>query len=140
MEGGLELETEELLIYIGNKIKDYRKKQGLTQKELGKKVGVGHTTVSAYEKGTISLNMNMLFAISAALDIRVDDLFPERNSNQAYLEKTKGMITKDLNSEEMLFLQKLIEKTSLMNKEERSKFLDSIQFTVDYYDKMNKNN
>lgn len=132
------METEELLMYIGNKIKGFRTKHGLTQKELGKKIGVGHTTVSAYEKGTISLNMNMLFAISAALDIRVDDLFPERTTDEAYLEETKGMYTKDLDSQEMLFLQGLIEKASEMSGEERNKFLESIKFTVDYYDKMNK--
>ena len=132
------METEELLMYIGDKIKSYRKKKGLTQKELGKKIGVGHTTVSAYEKGTISLNMNMLFSISAALDIRVDDLFPERMSEEAYLEKTKGMYTKDLDSQELLFLQSLIEKASGLSGEERNKFLESIRFTVDFYDKMNK--
>lgn len=131
--------TDDLDVYIGSKIKEYRNKQGLTQKELGKKIGVGHTTISAYEKGTITLNMNTLFAIGETLDISVDDLFPERNSDESYLEKTKDMYTKNLNSKEMLFLQNLIEKTAAMNDEERTKFLESIQFTVDYYDKMNKN-
>lgn len=132
------METEVLDVYIGRKIKEYRTKKNLTQKELGKKIGVGHTTVSAYEKGTITLNMNTLFAIGEALDIKVDDLFPERTTDEPSLEKTKDMYTKNLEAKELHFLQKLIDKTAAMSDEERAKFLESIKFTVDYYDKMNE--
>jgi len=132
------LDTEVLDVYIGRKVKEYRTKKNLTQKELGKKIGVGHTTVSAYEKGTITLNMNTLFAIGEALDIKVDDLFPERTTVEPSLEKTKDMYTKNLEAKELHFLQKLIDKTAAMSDEERAKFLESIKFTVDYYDKMNE--
>ncbi|EPD52803.1 hypothetical protein HMPREF1210_01183 [Paenisporosarcina sp. HGH0030] len=132
--------TDNLDKYIGGKIKEYRNKKGLTQKELGNKIGVGHTTVSAYEKGTITLNMNTLFAIAEVLDIKVDDLFPERNTDEPYLQRTKDMFTKNLEAKEMNFLKELIDKTVAMNEDERRKFLESIQFTVDYYDKMNNSN
>lgn len=132
------MDTEVLDVYIGRKVKEYRTKKNLTQKELGKKIGVGHTTVSAYEKGTITLNMNTLFAIGEALDIKVDDLFPERTTVEPSLEKTKDMYTKNLEAKELHFLQKLIDKTAAMSDEERAKFLESIKFTVDYYDKMNE--
>lgn len=40
----------ELAIYIGEKIKEYRKLKGLTQKELAKKIGMGDTTIANYKK------------------------------------------------------------------------------------------
>jgi transcriptional regulator with XRE-family HTH domain len=135
--GSIRLDAKELDEYIGRKIKEYRNKKGLTQKELGQKLGIGHTTVSGYEKGTITLNSNTLFVIGEILDVKVDDLFPERKPDEAYLEKTKDMYTENLKAKDMYFLQKLTEKTAALNDEERKKFLESIQFTVDYYDKMN---
>jgi len=46
-------------------------------------------------------------------------------------------MTEDLDMEDMDFLNKLIEKTLSLEGAEREKFLESIRFTVDYYDKMN---
>lgn len=38
--------------YTSAKIREYRKLNGLTQKELGDKIGVKHNTISGYENGT----------------------------------------------------------------------------------------
>lgn len=63
--------------YSANKIKEYRKAAGLTQKELGEKVGVKHNTISGYENGTTEPEQSILFKIAAALHISINDLFPE---------------------------------------------------------------
>ena len=63
--------------YVATKIKQYRKEKGLTQKELGEKIGVKHNTISGYEKGTTEPEQNLLFMIAKALDISINDLFPE---------------------------------------------------------------
>lgn len=128
----------DLQIFIGKKIKENRNKLKLTQKELGEKIGVEHNTISAYERGAISLDSNTLFAIGNALSVKVDDLFPPMETEISYLEKTKDMTKENLNATDMLFLQKIIEKTMSMTDEEREKFLASIRFTVDYYEKMNE--
>lgn len=134
------METAILDVYIGGKIKEFRNKKGLTQKELGKIIGVGHTTVSAYEKGTITLNMNTLFAIGEALDIKVDDLFPDRKTEEPYLQRTKDMYSKNLDAKDLNFLQQLMEKTAAMNEDERKRFLDSLEFAMAYHDNMKNNN
>lgn len=66
----------ELAIYIGEKIKEYRKLKGLTQKELAKKIGMGDTTIANYEKGFRTPKKNTLFKLAKAFDISIDDLFP----------------------------------------------------------------
>ncbi|BEU88715.1 hypothetical protein TAMA11512_21790 [Selenomonas sp. TAMA-11512] len=67
--------------YTANKIKEYRKLQKMTQKELGEKIGVKHNTVSGYENGTNEPEQDILFKIAAALDVSINDLFPETRSD-----------------------------------------------------------
>ncbi|MBY5033861.1 helix-turn-helix domain-containing protein [Streptococcus gallolyticus] len=67
---------KELAIYIGNKIKEYRKAKSFTQKELAEKVGMGDTTIANYEKGFRTPKKNTLFKLANAFDISIDDLFP----------------------------------------------------------------
>lgn len=99
---------EGLSKYVGNKIKVFRTRKKLTQKELGEKIGVKHNTISAYESGRISPEQDMLFALSDALDVGIDDFFPPRDTSDNFesaLKMTDGLSVKD-----MEFLNRLIEK------------------------------
>lgn len=80
---------EELAIYIGNKIKEYRKLKGLTQKELANKVDMGDTTIANYEKGFRTPKKNTLFKLANAFDISIDDLFPPIDKTTAPTEAPK---------------------------------------------------
>lgn len=133
------MNKEELRIYIGKKIKYYRNKKNLNQNELGKKIGVGNTTISAYERGVISQDADTLYQLANILDVNVDDFFPPLEADEAYLEKIKEKRSEKIDSNDMYFFQKLAEKTASMNEEEKNKFLESIKFTVEYYDRMNRN-
>lgn len=62
--------------YVGAQIRKYRKARGMTQKELGFRIGVKHNTISAYESGTNEPDQNILFAIADVLGISINDLFP----------------------------------------------------------------
>lgn len=62
--------------YVGAQIRKYRKKEGLTQKELGFRIGVKHNTISGYENGTNEPEQNMLYAIADVLGVSINDLFP----------------------------------------------------------------
>ena len=131
------MNSKQLSQYVGNQIKLYRKEAKMTQKELGEKIGVKHNTISDYERGKISPEQDMLFALSDALNIKVDDLFPQKKNTTDELHRA---LTKanDLEVKDVEFLNGLIEKTLTMKGEDRQKFLESIRFTVDYYDKMNE--
>lgn len=62
--------------YVGAQIRKYRKQKGLTQKELGFRIGVKHNTISSYENGTNEPEQNILFAIAEVLGVSINDLFP----------------------------------------------------------------
>ena len=63
---------ERVLLMIGERIKALRKQAGLTQAELGKKIGISQTAVIAYEKNVSTpppdrlLTMSKLFGVTSA--------------------------------------------------------------------------
>ena len=62
--------------FVGSRIREIRKNRGLTQKELGEKIGVKHNTISSYEKGTNEPEQEMLFKMADVLDVSINDFFP----------------------------------------------------------------
>ena len=58
---------------IGKFIEFLRKKNGLTQKELGKLVGVEHKVISKWENNVYLPDIPMLANISKALGVTVDE-------------------------------------------------------------------
>ena len=60
---------------IGTIIKQARNQQGLTQKELGKKIGVGEPTVNKYESGKQNLTVETLKRVADALGMHVKVTF-----------------------------------------------------------------
>ncbi len=60
---------------IGEIIKIGRVRKGLSQEELGKKLGISKNSISAWETGAKSPSCPMLFKVADILDL-VPDLFP----------------------------------------------------------------
>lgn len=70
---------------IGEKIKDYRKKAGLTQKQLAEKINRKEITIRKYESGEREPRISIIEDICEALDIPIDvfgeELFQIKNNN-----------------------------------------------------------
>lgn len=56
------------------KIKEYRKKKGMTQQELATKLDMSQNAVSLYERGVNDPSIITLVQIAEELGITVDDL------------------------------------------------------------------
>lgn len=54
---------------------EWRDNRGLSQKQLGERLGVTDMTVSRWERATSLLNTNVMAAISEALQIEPMDLY-----------------------------------------------------------------
>ncbi|RFA36192.1 XRE family transcriptional regulator [Virgibacillus dokdonensis] len=76
--------NKEISKFVGGKIRELRKKRGLTQKELGEKIGVKHNTISSYEKGTNEPEQNILYSMANVLEVSINEFFPlsERTERQ----------------------------------------------------------
>lgn len=62
-------------IVLANNIKYYREKQGLTQYQLAKKVGLTRRGIMAIENKQLDLRMSNALKISNVLNVRIDLLF-----------------------------------------------------------------
>lgn len=59
---------------IGSNIKSARTKKGLTQKQLGQKLGVSQSAIGQFEKDSSSPNIKTIEKIADALDINYREL------------------------------------------------------------------
>ena len=62
---------------IGNKIKSYREKRKMTQKEIAEILGVEPATISKYESGMIEPNIESIKKLAETFEISVDELIKE---------------------------------------------------------------
>ena len=64
---------------MANRIKEIRKQKGLTQGELGKKIGVNTSTISHWEAGTRKIKIEYGMAICEVLGCTLNDIFMPSN-------------------------------------------------------------
>ena len=62
---------------IGRIIKEARKEKGLTQKELGEKLGVSYQMIAQYESGRRKPKIETLKRISAVLGVGLEDFMTD---------------------------------------------------------------
>ena len=70
------------LAKIGNSIKAIRKKRGLTQKELGDKIGLTREAVAAYEAGRTHLIDTTILDMATALRVPVKEILGLERQNE----------------------------------------------------------
>ena len=74
---------------LGEKIMKLRKKQGLSQEELGEKIKVTRQTISNWELGETNPNPEQLKKLSQELNISIDELL-DNNINNILVEKVSN--------------------------------------------------
>lgn len=82
---------------LGQKIYKQRIKKGLSQIELGKKIGVSHAMISNYENGNKSPQIITLKKLAEALDVDFNYLFSNNGGKKDnylidFIEKEKIFI------------------------------------------------
>ncbi|WP_020597507.1 helix-turn-helix domain-containing protein [Spirosoma panaciterrae] len=60
---------------VGQLIREARKAKGLTQKELGEKMGISESAVNRYENGSANLSLKTVEKIAEVMGITVRILF-----------------------------------------------------------------
>jgi len=73
--GELPQAKEPLCYATGKKISDIRKEQGLSQKEMAKKIGISQQLISRIEKGRENVSVSTLANMARALNKRVEISF-----------------------------------------------------------------
>ena len=103
---------------IGKNIAHFRKNKGVTQEELGQRLGVTNQAVSKWESEVSMPDVMLIPKIAKALDIALDDLFAER-MDQTTPVKPRGLdmegVHKFPNDAQISMIDTLCRKTNLVN-------------------------
>lgn len=65
-------------------LKELRKKQGLTQKEVGEKIGRSKQWISELERGNIGLKFEMVVALAKIYDVKLDVFLTGKSNVNGY--------------------------------------------------------
>ena len=130
---------KELAIYIGAKIKEFRLKRNLTQKELAKLVSVGDTTIANYEKGFRSPKKDTMFDLANAFNISIDDLFPpiqnSSSSNTSQIQSIYDELTPLRQNKVLNYAEKQLKEQRNEEETKINEVSEAIQlYSYDYYD------
>jgi len=66
--------SDNRLIEIGNNLQSIRKRRGLTQKELGDKIGLTRESIASYESGRSHLLVTTLLDMASILKVKVNEI------------------------------------------------------------------
>jgi len=65
---------------FGLRLRDARRKAGMTQAALAARVGVSRTSVTNIERGSQHISLHMLFALALALGLKPAQLLPSETT------------------------------------------------------------
>ena len=86
---------EEIQKVIGNRLRDLRKKKGLSQEELGWKANLHYTYVGAIERGEKNVSIVTIGKIARGLGISINEVFHSPMDIKDP-DKLKGSILKEI--------------------------------------------
>ena len=95
-------------LIIGENIRDYRKKNNLTQEQFAERLGVTYQSVSRWENGTTYPDLELLPAISDLLSITVDELLgmpeakKEEKAKEAFDELRRECIKRNYDADRIV--------------------------------------
>jgi putative transcriptional regulator len=67
---------------VGNRVKEWRTRKGMTQAELAEAVGVARVSIVAIENGRFLPTIETALLISNALQVAVEELFWLKENDQ----------------------------------------------------------
>lgn len=123
---------------IGEQIKKYRKKAGLSQRELGEKLGVSQQHIAQYENGKRIPKIETINSIAGALGIGIRHLYPDfsmeewkqtdtyRKSHEKYESAIQSIITL------LSYKYEEIETEVINNNTYYTIIIDGIRYELDY--------
>lgn len=93
---------------IGKKIKNIRKSLGLTQRELGDKIGKSEISIRKYESGSTNIPVEVLLKIAYALNVDPKEIVSDIGEGFDHIEIFKQYLeSKDHYVNDILFIEEM---------------------------------
>ncbi|MGV3609849.1 MAG: helix-turn-helix domain-containing protein [Fluviicola sp.] len=68
------MDKNELLLQLGERVKEIRVQKGLTQTELANKIGKDHPSINKLENGKVNPSYYFLYEVAQGLGVDIKDL------------------------------------------------------------------
>lgn len=108
-------------VFVGDRIKHFRGLRGITQKQLGEKVGVRFQQVQKYETGMSRISASRLYLVCEAFGITIPEFFAE------FYEKEGRKIRKvSMNGERGVILPQSFLKMPRKKRQQFTEFVKSL--------------
>ena len=110
---------KKMKLAIGENIRNFRKKNDLTQEELASRLGVTYQSISRWENGTTYPDLELIPAIAEVLAVTVDELFgmpqieKEKRAVQTFDELRRECIKRDYDADKIVNLLRDIRRNYL---------------------------
>lgn len=118
--------------YTGDRIRQYRKEKGLTQKQLGDLCGMADSAIRRYESGRQNPKIETLQKLASALNINLYDLRPTGEELEAFKKSANTVTNKRITEIDEKRL------TNLIKHKEKVLNISGKQRVVDYMDDLTK--
>ncbi len=97
-------------VFLGQKLRQLRKEQNLTQLELAQQVGITNGQISTIERGVSSPSLNTLHKIARALNVPIPEFFEDDRNKEVELVR-KGQARKVVNPDQNLSVDVLLARS-----------------------------
>ncbi len=75
-----------ILLFVGDRIRDVRKKKKMTQEDVAHKAGIAVSQVGRIERGKLNPGISTVFVIALALEVEPKELF---DFDELFIKKNK---------------------------------------------------
>lgn len=118
---------------VGEKIRKLRKSRNMTQAEMGKVLNLANNTISGWESGSNSLTVEKINEVATVFNVPASYFFDgiEGANESEQTHRTYSYLT----VEQSVFFTDLMTKALEMDIEQREKFIDSIKFAVEFFNR-----
>ena len=108
--------------YVASKIRYFREKKNMTQKELAEAINTTQQSIARYESGERKADQNVLFTLADYFNISINEFFPDTNRKHQEEEykrilRDKGLMdeNENINEEKIDGLLKIAEMMKKLN-------------------------
>ena len=98
---------------IGQKIRKYRKAQGISQEQLAERIGVSVTHMSHIETGNPKLSLPVFVAIADSLNVCTDDLLSDGQSGADPSRKEIEELLKGCTIQQMRVIRDIVKAAKI---------------------------
>ncbi len=102
--------------YVGSRVRVRRKMLGMSQEQLGEKLGITFQQVQKYEKGTNRIGASRLFDVARLLQVPISFFFPDPESGSAVPgmseDNSRDFVMDSLSTSEGVELNRLFSQIS----------------------------